>query len=240
MNKITKKLINWLRTAKILTPLRRFFGKLLADAIKHKGSIVTYRDPERRKVLDLINKIQQETDMLLDNIEAYHIFMIVKRTRKIKGELAEVGTYKGGSAKLICEARKDKILYLFDTFEGLPKVDKVDEPRFHKGDCAASIEEAREYLKDYKNVYFYKGKFPDTAESVKDKKFSFVHLDVDTHKSTLDCLKFFYPRMNQGGIILSHDYIGADGVRKAFDEFFENKPEVIIEMLKCQCLVTKL
>ena len=94
MNKINRKLINWLRTVKILTPLRKFLGNLLSDAIKHKGSIVTYRDSERRRVLDLINKIQQETEMLLDNIEAYHIFMIVKRTQKIKGELAEVGTYR--------------------------------------------------------------------------------------------------------------------------------------------------
>lgn len=240
MNKINRKLINWLRTVKILTPLRKFLGNLLSDAIKHKGSIVTYRDSERRRVLDLINKIQQETEMLLDNIEAYHIFMIVKRTQKIKGELAEVGTYRGGSAKLICEARRNKTLHLFDTFQGIPKVDRIDRPRFFKGACAASIEEVREYLKDYKDVYFHQGVFPETAGPVKNKKFSFVHLDVDTYKSTLDCLKFFYSRMNRGGVILSHDYIDTVGVRKAFDEFFKNKPESIIEMLKNQCLVMKL
>ena len=34
--------------------------------------------------------------------------------------MAEVGVYQGVSAKLICEAKGDKELHLFDTFEGLP------------------------------------------------------------------------------------------------------------------------
>ena len=50
--------------------------------------------------------------------------------------------------------------------------------------------------------------------------FSFVHLDVDLYQSTKDGLAWFYPRLNRGGILISHDYSNADGVRKAFDEFF--------------------
>ena len=75
-----------------------------------------------------------------------------------------------------------------------------------------------------------------------DKKFSFVHLDVDIYTSTLEALKFFYPRINRGGAILSHDYPGAVGVKKAFDEFFEDKPEIVIELPTGtgQALVIKL
>ncbi len=166
--------------------------------------------------------------------------MAVKRTEKVKGDIAEVGVYKGGSAKLICEAKGNKTLHLFDTFEGTPKVDEIDTPQFYKGQYAALLEDVKNYLKKYKNVYFYKGLFPATAEPVKDKKFSFVNLDVDTYRSTLDCLKFFYSRMNKGGIIISHDYISAPGVRKAFDEFFKDKPEPIIEMSGSQCLIVKV
>jgi O-methyltransferase len=46
--------------------------------------------------------------------------------------------------------------------------------------------------------------------------------------------------MNRGGIIISHDYINAVGVRKAFDEFFEDKLEPIIEMSGSQCLIAKV
>jgi hypothetical protein len=178
--------------------------------------------------------------MLLYDNEAYQIYMSVKRTRKIAGDLAEVGVYKGGSAKLICEANAEKPLHLFDTFEGIPKVDEIDESLFYRGQFSSSLEEVKNCLKEYKNTHFYPGLFPDTAKPVKDKKFSFIHLDVDTYQSTLSCLQFFYPRMNRGGIILSHDYIHAAGVRKAFDEFFEDKFEPIIEMSGTQCLIVKL
>ncbi len=56
------------------------------------------------------------------------------------------------------------------------------------------------------------------------KKFSFVHLDVDTYKSTLDCLAFFYGRMSRGEILISQDYHAATGVRIAVDEFFRINP----------------
>ena len=46
--------------------------------------------------------------------------------------------------------------------------------------------------------------------------------------------------MNKGGIILIHDYIGAKGVQKAFDEFFKDKPEPIIEMTSSQGFIMKM
>jgi O-methyltransferase len=56
----------------------------------------------------------------------------------------------------------------------------------------------------------------------------------------LDCLAYFYPRMSQGGIIVCHDYIAFSGVRKAADEFFQEKPEAVIELPGNQCLIVKL
>ena len=178
--------------------------------------------------------------MLLFDNEAYQIFMAVKRTERIPGDIAEVGVYKGGSAKLICEANNGRMLHLFDTFQGLPNVGNIDKPQFCEGQFAVSFEEVKKYLNTYDNVHFYVGLFPDTAVPVMRKNFSFVHLDVDTYESTTNCLEFFYPRMSKGGIILSHDYITAAGVRKAFDEFFQDKPEPLIEMSGSQCLVVKI
>ena len=131
-------------------------------------------------------------------------------------------------------------LHLFDTFEGLPEIAKEDENRYTKGEFSASVEEVKRKLSDYQNVFIYKGLFPSTAGPVKNKKFSFVNLDVDIYESTLNCLKFFYPRMSKGGVIISHDYLQAKGVRKAFDDFFKNKPEPVIELSGSQCLVIKL
>jgi len=197
--------------------------------------------PEEINGLDLIRQIKKETEMLLADQEAYLIYQTVKKTEKIEGDIAEVGIYKGASAKLIRGATK-KHLYLFDTFEGLPSLCAKDDPkRFQKGNYSAVFEDVKNYLKDCRNIHFYRGRFPLTADPIKDKQFSFVHLDVDIYESTLNCLKFFYPRMSRGGVIISHDYHGSDGVKAAFDEFFDEKPEIIIEVYSTdQCLIVKV
>lgn len=243
--KIMNKLVKLLAYSKAFRIPRQLAMRILKYCIASKqGVIIRYSEPERAKILDLIHKIRKETELLITDNEAYQIFMAAERTGKIKGDIAEVGVYKGGSSKLICAAKKDKALHLFDTFEGIPEVSeidkKVDNTRFFKGQFNAQFEEVKRYLSEFKNVYFYKGLFPETAKPIKNKKFSFVNLDVDTHKSTKQCLEFFYPRMSRGGIILSHDYISAEGVKKAFDDFFKDKPEPIIEMSGLQCLVVKL
>ena len=53
-------------------------------------------------------------------------------------------------------------------------------------------------------------------------------------------MEFFYPRMVPGGVMLTHDYSLLGGVKKAFDEFFADKPEGIIELPTTQCMVVKL
>lgn len=239
MNK--KTITNWLMGAKIMSLPRRIIKKIILFAISGKnGVIVYYDDPERAKFLKLIKSARKDSQViaLLDN-EAYQIIMAVKRTEKIEGDIAEVGVYKGGSAKLICEVKGYRALHLFDTFEGLPDVGEIDV-LFHKGQFEASLEEIKNHLKKYSNVYFYKGFFPATADPVKNKKFSFIHLDVDIYSSTLDCLNFFYPKMSRGGVIVSHDYIYAAGVKKAFDDFFKDKLEPIIELSGSQCLIVKV
>lgn len=223
----SEKLIAWLASAKVLAPLRRLVGTFIVRAVDSRnGVIVYYTGPERLKVIDLIRQVRNETEIQQTNVEAYQIFMLVKKTAKVGGDIAEVGVYKGGSAKVICEAKGNRSLHLFDTFEGLP--DPWD------------FDAVQNYLRTYSNVYFYKGLFPATAEPTKDKKFSFVHLDVDMYGSTLYCLVYFYPRMSHGGIIVSHDYSLIPGVRKAVDEFFEDKPEAVIELSGNQCLIVKL
>lgn len=206
---------------------------------KHKLVVISFKDEERSKIVDLINQSKKEIKMLLGTNESFQIYMAVKNTSKIEGDIAEVGVYVGGSANLICKAKGDKMLHLFDTYEGLPKVEEIDK-KFSEGEFSASLEEVKYNLRNCNNVYFYKGLFPDSAVPVQEKKFSFVHLDVDIYKSTLDCLEFFYPKMARGGIIISHDYFLGGGVRKAFAEFFENKPESIIPISQFQCLVVKV
>ncbi len=220
----------------VSTPVRFFLLKKEAMVVSYKG-----RGSEPMR---LIQKIKKETDVFMAEYEAYHIYMVVKKTAKVPGDIAEVGVYRGGSAKVICEAREkgnEKLVHLFDTFEGLPEVSSMDKPgQFQKGEFAASLEEVKKYLASYPRVNFYKGWFPDTATPIEGKQFSFVHMDVDIYESTRSSIEFFYPRMSKGGVIISHDYGNAPGVRKAFDDFFQDKPEPVFEFFAGnQCMVVK-
>jgi hypothetical protein len=195
----------------------------------------TYKDKE---VASLVMDINKECEFLIYPQEACRVYTLAQQQRDVEGDYAEVGVYKGSSAKLICEAKGDKHIHLFDTFEGLPEVDEIDK-RFCKAMYSGGYQYTKDRLSGYSNVKIYKGLFPETGEPVKDRQFAFVHLDVDLYKSTKESLGFFYDRLVKGGIILTHDYGRSKGVTKAFDEFCEDKPEDPVRLPMTQCMLVK-
>jgi hypothetical protein len=191
--------------------------------------------------IKMIQRIMRESKLGMNGCEAYQIVAMVKAAvEKLDGELAEVGVSRGGSARLICEVKGRRTLHLFDTFAGLPRPGYDDANTvFWEGQFASNLEEVRSYLKGYSNVCFYKGLFPETATAIADRKFCFVHLDVDLYQATRAGLEFFYPRMVRGGILISHDYDSA-GVRAAVDEYFADKEElVLLQPAGSHCFVVK-
>lgn len=195
----------------------------------HKDSDVTH----------LIRRVRRERRWLITSNEAFTIYSLARAQARLSGHMAEVGAYEGGSTKMICEAKGERPFHVFDTFEGMPEPTNGDRVVHYAGAYACSLASVSGYLAQYANVQFYKGRFPDTAAPVEDFQFSFVHLDVDLYESTLACLEFFYPRMQPGGIILSHDYSILAGVRQAFAEHLSDKPECLVELPSTQCLIVK-
>ena len=234
-------LSRWLGTSPLLSLPRRAtwhaINWLLAQ--REMTAVPITENGHRNDDYILIGQVIAETDVLLLRDEAYQLLSCARATAKVKGDIAEVGVYRGGSARLMCEVRGDRALYLFDTFEGLPDTRDVDQ-RFGAGQYAASFEVVQSYLESFSNVHIYKGRFPATSAPIVDKRFSFVHLDVDLYEPIRDSLEFFYPRVSPGGMILIHDYLWGEGVRKAVQEFFRNLPEPILELAGAYCGIVKL
>lgn len=190
--------------------------------------------------MQIMKKVGSLCLMGLD--EKYTLYSSMKAVSQLQGDIAEVGVYKGGSAKILCELKANKKIYLFDTFEGLPgKVIKKEDLVKQNWLNDVILDEVKANLKKYPKVYFYKGIFPETSKPVKDKRFSLVHLDADIYQATLEGLKFFWPRMVKGGRIICHDYNQEDcpGVKRAVCKYFKNNPERIIEIADRQCMVIK-
>ncbi len=196
---------------------------------------------QEKEIINLIKNIRNKNrDILLLPSELFMVYSLALMQTKIDGDFVEVGVCNGASSEIICKGKGNKHLYLFDTFNGLPKPSKIELGLSEKM-FSGKYKYVNQRLSKYRNVHIYKGVFPKTSEPIKNKKFAFVHLDVDLYQSTKDCIEFFYKRMLSGGIILSHDYHSpfTPGVKKAFDEFFSNKPEEIIGLPRNQCMMIK-
>jgi O-methyltransferase len=185
---------------------------------------------DRKSHLAIVREVMRESGLAMNGCEGYQLLATVTAAvGKLAGDLAEVGVNRGGSAKLICEAKGSRDLHLFDTFAGLPPPGDHDRGTvFWEGQFAATQESVQRYLARYPNVHFHKGLFPATADPIMNLQFCFVHLDVDFYEGTRAGLEIFYPRMVPGGVLMSHDYDAA-GVRRAVDEFFADKPEIVIQ-----------
>jgi O-methyltransferase len=131
--------------------------------------------------------------------------------KNISGAVAELGVYQGEFAALINELFPERKLYLFDTFEGFDTRDIETEIEgalsyATKGDFQdTSIDLVRSKLSFPERAIFKKGYFPESAEGLCDN-YAFVSIDADLYNPVYEGLNYFYPRMNQGGYILIHDY----------------------------------
>lgn len=190
-------------------------------------------------IVKLLTSIYKEQRSLLSAWEQYFLYATARAQASLPGAMAEVGVFRAGSARLICEVKGDKPLYLFDTFEGLPESTPEDRSVHRKHQYACGIDDVKAYLANYSNIQYFKGIFPESTVGVPEQKYSFVHFDVDLYAGTKACLEYFYPRMLPYGVMLSHDYGLLAGVEQAFTEFFADKPEKVIELPSTQCMVIK-
>jgi hypothetical protein len=176
--------------------------------------------------------------------ERYNLWALTRAVARLPGDYAEVGVYRGGSARFIAAAKGPGKLHLFDTFQGMPAVDPSSDGAFHAGQFGqTSLEHVQRYLSGYADIEYHAGFFPDTARPLEatPRQFKFVHLDLDIRASTLAALEWFYPRMVRGGVIVTHDYgdVTVPAVKSAFDAFFADKPETVVPLWFTQAVVTK-
>lgn len=201
--------------------------------------LLNYNYPDRRYILDLCDQLQQETDFGLSPAEAHILAGLVISTNKLNGVIAEIGVYEGGSAKLICEHKGERHLYLFDTFEGFPTPSDGDSPYLEQGQCKSDLTAVSTYLSRYPNIHITAGLFPATGRILEGKLLALVHLDVDLLESTSQSLAFIWDKLIPGGVVLIHDYKTLEGVKTAVDRFFADKQAVVVILPTSQCLVVK-
>lgn len=125
------------------------------------------------------------------------------------GNVIECGVFEGfTSAMLNWAFRKSEYnveQYAADTFCGMPYDGQVDE-KYKKGDLAPceNVELTNGFV-DLEIIPLI-GKVEGTLQSIDDKKFCFVFLDMDLETPTRFAFEFFKTRLVPGAIIGFHDY----------------------------------
>lgn len=176
---------------------------------------------------------------LVDMPRIDKILEFLNETQEVQGRVVEVGVWRGGTARVLCENTYERVL-LFDTFEGLPTVDPTKDGH-HKGDFNdTSIQHVSSLLSTRNNWALYKGVFPqENSQYAEHEVFSLVHIDVDIYPSVKDCLEFFIPRMSKKGIIILDDYNAptCPGAKLATDEVCELRGLTVIPTVQCQAII---
>jgi len=195
------------------------------------------------------HELRREEKKYSDKIRFFNWWLQVERLKKqeVNGCFAELGVYKGGSARILHLMDPTRRFHLFDTFEGFPPRDLEKEtgkaatytPQ-NFGDT--SIEKARMHINGNDNITFHTGYFPGSAKELENEVFSLVNMDADLFNPTKAGLEFFYPRLSPGGVILVHDYNDNwPGIVKAVDDFSGGIPEspVLIPDLEGTVMIIK-
>ena len=181
-----------------------------------------------------------------DKVRFFNWWFQIERLKRegVPGDFAELGVYKGDSARIIHRMDPSRRFHLYDTFEGFNAGDLKDETGHAatyttRNFADTSLELARRTIGGNENVVFHPGHFPEPAVSSQrsavnlemrpdrepptaDRRpaYALVNLDADLYNPTRAGLEYFYPLLSPGGVIIVHDYnFKWPGIKKAVDEF---------------------
>lgn len=163
-------------------------------------------------------------------------------THCIGGDIVECGTWRGGSCMLAALTLlqfndTQRKLYMYDTFEGMtdPTVADVDyndehaslrltaeHPSF-ESIANAPLDEVRHNMEKtgypLGQMVFVKGRVEDTIPQNAPDQIAVLRLDTDWYESTHHEMKWLFPRMACGGVLIVDDYGHWKGAKCAVDAY---------------------
>jgi len=152
----------------------------------------------------------------------------------IPGDLIETGVWRGGASifmRGILKAHgvKDRVVWVADSFAGLPPADFAKYPQessaqFERhAELAIPLDEVQRNFGRYglldDQTRFLKGWFRDTLPSAPIGSLALMRLDGDMYESTMDALMHLYPKLSRGGFVIIDDYNVVPACNAAVEDF---------------------
>jgi O-methyltransferase len=221
-------------------------NKLGYDLVKPDKRLVVEGLPADfdKSTVDTYNKVKQYTMTTPERIASLCNAVNYLVTNNIQGDFVECGVWRGGSTMaavdtLIKAGDKSREIYLYDTYEGMSEPTEHDkvftgtgaDELMNSSDrddptsvwCYSALEEVQNNVGSLKypseKLHFVKGKVEDSIPATIPSKIALLRLDTDWYESTAHELKYLYPLLVPGGVIIIDDYGHWEGARKAVDEY---------------------
>ena len=175
---------------------------------------------------------------------------LAKHASKLGGAFVECGVSTGMTSLAICEylgfEREGPMFYLIDTFAGIPLSQAIEPERElsaskNQRHYFDSEELVRLNFKRFGNVFIIRGEVPQILTSLPAGEIAYLHIDMNIAYPEVEALKFFWPRMVKGGVILFDDYISPLHLsqRDAIDEVARQMDVLVVPLPTGQGLLIK-
>ena len=160
-----------------------------------------------------------ERDLGNDYVRLATLELLCRRIKNVPGAAAELGVYRGFFARCINQLLPERKMYLFDSFEGFAE-EACATKSFQAAHRNTAIDKVLSIMPHPETVTVKPGFFPESLVGL-DARFCLVSLDVDFYQTTLEGLRYFWPRLEPGGYLMLHDWGSPKlpGVAKALADF---------------------
>ena len=209
----------------------------------HRNDVVEIEELYRNFVFPDLVRDPGRADILHDLHgttvgEAVHIVHHLRRSFAVPGDVCEFGCNEGATSRLLAHemlGEKDRLLWLFDSFEGLPAPTEKDRliddiaqlgsMALYRGAMRAREEQVREKLAQARfpesRTRLVKGWIEDTIKGpLRPDRVAFAYVDFDFYEPIRQSLEFLDGVMPAGGVIVVDDYgFFSEGAQAATDEF---------------------
>jgi len=138
------------------------------------------------------------------------------------GHIVEIGSYKGGGALHLSNSCPERKVIVCDSFKGFERLDPTLDRNFRADQFKDTRQEdvAKLFRDRGRNFQVIAGFFPQSCGGIPLGPVSFVHLDADTYKSTIESLEFLAGSLMERSLIVLDDYFRkAEGVNEAVRQF---------------------
>ena len=240
----------------LVRSIRRAVKKMVRtvgyDLVRYQGAASEYPPDFSPLHNSIAHRVQPYTMTSPERLYALMEAVRYIAVSGIPGSIVECGVWRGGSmmaaALMLRELeRADLNLYLFDTFDGMPRPKAIDatfegDPAsdifeaLKTGDdssayCRAQFQEVHDALVSTgyppERISMIKGKVEETIPGNAPDSIALLRLDTDWYESTRHELEHLFPRLSPGGVLIIDDYGHWQGCKRAVDEYL-GKNEVRI------------